>query len=164
MQTLVIILSVIVLALLAVVARLAYQDYHDRRQTQASIEREQAVRRRVAEKTAVPITLETELSEELRAELSHSGSLSIQEEIDRCVTEGLWDDAIKWSHHAIDAAPDEREFQVKLAEIYGWSGDREAFTVLFEELHGNLDEDNSLRAKLRNVALGIIPDHALLQD
>ncbi len=133
------------------------------RAEQEAIERERVLRRQITEKSSAVAATNTKTDDAVHDELSFSGALSVRDEINRCVTESRWDEAINWSHHAIETSPDKREFQVKLAEIYSWSGKREEFTKLFEELHGTLGDRSELREKLLAAAKETIPDHALLQ-
>lgn len=165
MSTPIFVLSIVAGVLLLAVAALAYRELRYRRRERELIAREQALRSQVAEKASASAPLEagSETDQETAGDLTHSGALSVQEEIDRCVASGLWDEAVKWSLHAIDARPDRHEFKVKLAEIYSWSGNREEFTQLFEELHEHLPEDDALRRQLFSAARETIPDHPLLQ-
>lgn len=100
-----------------------------------------------------------QLPDQVDVDLSESGVVSVGDEIDRCIAAGLWDEALKWSHHAIDSRPDSIKFKMKLAEVYFGAGSKDEFRVLFDELHDQLPEGSELRDKLCAMATEIIPDH-----
>ena len=103
-----------------------------------------------------------EVSDPVDIDLSESGTISVADQIDRCIAAGLWDEALKWSQHAIDSRPDSIKFKMKLAEVHCGAGSTEEFRVLFDELHEQVLEDSELRDKLRAMATEIIPDHPLV--
>ncbi len=108
-----------------------------------------------------PLEIE-EVSDPVDIDLSESGTISIADQIDRCIAAGLWDEALKWSHHAIDSRPDSIKFKMKLAEVHCGAGSKEEFRVLFDELHEQVLKDSELRDKLHAMAAEIIPDHPLV--
>lgn len=95
-------------------------------------------------------------------DLSDSGAVSIRAEIDRCVAAKLWPEAIKWALHATQALPDHDDFQVKLAEIYAQSDDREKFVPLFAKLYLDLDNNPIEQARLLQIAAAFVPDDPLV--
>jgi len=96
-------------------------------------------------------------------DLSQSGAITIEAEIDRCVAAERWDEAIKWSLHAIQALPDRDEFKVRLAEIYAKAENREKFVPLFEALQPKLAENDEQKERLLAIATSFVPDHPLVQ-
>ena len=103
-----------------------------------------------------------EVPDPVDIDLSESGTISVADQIDRCIAAGLWDEALKWSHHAIDSRPDSIKFKMKLAEVHCGAGSKEEFRVLFDELHEQVLDDSELRDKLHAMATEIIPDHPLV--
>ena len=114
---------------------------------------------RVTEKIAEAQLLEPVASLDADEDLSQSGMVSIQAEIDRCVAAERWDEAISWALHAVESRPGNHELKVKLAEIYHMAGDREGFMALFEELKGKLANEHELRRQLLAMARKTMPGH-----
>lgn len=166
MTTLNIILLLVAVTLSVIVfqqARLLWQEMRRhkgaprKRPAQGTTENEadQILQRRIAEKAAAAAPTKPEE----HIDLSESGAIFINDEIDRCIETKNWDDAVKWAAHAIQSRPDYMEFKIKLAEVYCQAGYRDEFTELFEELQQTLGEESDLRARLSAMAHEIIPDH-----
>ena len=119
-------------------------------------------KRRLQEKLVKSPPEIAEVSDRVDIDLSESGTISVADQIDRCIAAGLWDEALKWSQHAIDSRPDSIKFKMKLAEVHCGAGSKEEFRVLFDELHEQVLEDIELRDKLHAMATDIIPDHPLV--
>ena len=156
MSSLTIISGVITLVLLAIVI---YSLRASKKQPKAQALRERRAETPVKDTAKPP---EPELphaatAAELQDDLSQSGMVSVQEEINRCIAAGRWDEAIAWAQHAVDARPDRPEFKVKLAEIYHRAGEREAFMALFDELKGKLGDNHELRRQLIAMARKTMP-------
>jgi len=119
-------------------------------------------KRRLHERLVTSLREIEEVSDSVDIDLSESGTISVADEIDRCIAAGLWDEALKWSHHAIDSRPDSIEFKMKLAEVHCGAGSKEEFRVLFDDLHEQILKDSELRDKLHAMAKETIPDHPLV--
>lgn len=100
---------------------------------------------------------------EPREDLSQSGAMSVQAEIDRCVAAEHWEEAMKWAMHAIESLPEPDGFKVTLAELYARAEDRENFNALFEALAGELTPGGEHRKRLVAIAVAFAPDHPLLK-
>lgn len=96
-------------------------------------------------------------------DLSSSGALTIQVEIDRCVAAERWDEAVSWAVHAVEALPDKDEFKVTLAEVYAKAGDIDKFTPLLELLQPKLQHDKQQHDRLLLIAMKVVPDHPLIE-
>jgi hypothetical protein len=95
-------------------------------------------------------------------DLSDSGAQSIQGEIDRCVADQKWEEALKWALHAVQALPENKKFRVTLAEIYALAKDRDKFLSLFPKLYIDLDHDKAEQARLVKIATNYAPDHSMV--
>ena len=71
--------------------------------------------------------------------------------------------ALKWTLHAIQALPEQADFQVSLAEIYAHMEDREKFIPLFAKLYVGLDDNKELQARLLKIATKFVPAHPLVR-
>lgn len=158
MSTLTIIFGVITLVLLLAVAAYAYRSSQQPRRLRAPPAPRQAAPARTAEKPAEPEPPQLAAVPEADDALSQSGMVSIQGEIDRCITAERWDEAIAWAQHAVDARPDNPEFKFKLAELYFRAGEREAFMQLFDDLKGKLGNNHELRRRLISMARKTMPE------
>jgi len=92
------------------------------------------------------------------ADLSDSSVVSVSDEIDRCIAAGLWNEAIKWSHHAIQSRPDSVKFKMKQAEAYFGAGAKEELGALYDELAAQLPDDSEDRKHLAAMVAKLIPD------
>ena len=87
--------------------------------------------------------------------------ISVSGEIDRCIAAGLWDEAMKWSHHAVQSRPESIRFKMKQAEVYFGAGAKEEFSALFDELYEQLPDGSDDRENLAAMAAKIIPERSL---
>ena len=159
MSSLTIIFGVITLVLLAIVIY-AMRASKKQPKARALPERKPETPTKVTTAPPEPELPHTAKVAEADDDLSQSGMVSVQQEIDRCIAAERWDEAIAWAQHAVDARPERPEFKVKLAEIYHQAGEREAFMTLFDELKGKLGDNHELRRQMIAMARKMMPEQA----
>jgi len=159
MSLVTILFGVITLVLLVVVLGQVYRNSKRQQGDKATTQPEKEARARIVEKVEMPELPQPVATVDADDDLSQSGMVSIQGEIDRCIAAERWDEAISWAQHAVESRPERNDLKVKLAEIYHHAGDREGFMELFEELKGKLGEDHDLRRQLISMARKTMPGH-----
>ena len=92
------------------------------------------------------------VGEQVSDDLSESGAISIDQQINICMEAGNWVDAEKWTLHAMESRPDRPHFKVKLAEIYQQMGETEKYRKVVGGLLDSLPKDDDLRQKLIDLA------------
>jgi hypothetical protein len=142
-----------VLAALAAVTAIAL-GLRRQRIERKRLARERAAREQVARKAAA--SAPTQPAQAI--DLSQSAVISIQGEIDRCISQGRWDEGAKWAAHAIQTQPDQPDFRLKLAEIHCRAGHRREFLAVFEDLRRRLPVHDERRQRLLALAREILPE------